>query len=94
MNTQQKLERVIRKARTELSKLKAVEPTSLKSGVDNLKSYLESKAIVKAFGKAEIVETVEATYTKKDNTTIPILKATLSNGKVFNVTPERFWLNK
>jgi len=94
MNTQQKLEKTIMKARKELAKLKETNPATLQNGLGSLKSYLESKATVKAFGKTEIVKTEESTYTKKDNTTINVLKATLNNGKTFVVTPARFWLQK
>lgn len=94
MNTQQKLERQIRNARKELARIKAVNPATTSDGLNNLKDYLESNKIVKNFGKHTVVSTEQATYTKKDGTTIPILKATLTNGKVFNVTPERFWLSQ
>lgn len=94
MNAQQKLEKTISKARKELAKLKADNPLKLTDGLAQLNQYLAQKNIVKSFGKVTIASTVEAEYTKKDNSKIPVLEATLSNNKVFIVTPSRFWMKK
>lgn len=95
MNTQQKLEKVIRSARKELARIKEVKPSTLKDGVEALNNYLNSKKVVKAFGKSEVINVEDkGVYTRKDGTTTPLSIATTTKGVKFNVTPERFWLNK
>ena len=95
MNTQQKLEKVIRTARKELTKLKEKQPSNIKDGVEALNSYLESKKIAKAFGKSIVVTVKDAgIYTRKNGTTTPLSIATTDKGVMWNVTPERFWMKK